>query len=106
MRLWKLEGVGVAFALLYGFYTAMMAGVVSRLTGFRWSPSALKILGPAVLILGAIFGCTRFLPEVWALYIGSAATCAAGVASLLALQKLLGVNLWDTVLRKLNPPAA
>src|ERR1039458_2914762 len=65
MRLWKLEGVGVSFALSYLAYTAMMAVVVWRLTGFRWSATALKILAPTILILGAIFGCTRVLPERW-----------------------------------------
>jgi hypothetical protein len=63
----------------------------------------LKIVAPAVLILGAIFGCTRFLPEMWGLCIGLAATAAAGAASLLALQKLLGVNLWQRVMRKFRP---
>jgi PST family polysaccharide transporter len=100
MKLWKLEGVGVSFALSYLAYTAMMAVVVWRLTGFRWSATALKILAPTILILGAIFGCTRFLPERWSIGIGLAATAVAGAVSLLALQKLLGVNLWQTVRRK------
>ena len=57
-------------------------------------------LAPAILILGAIFVCTRFLPERWSIGIGLAATAVAGAVSLLALQKLLGVNLWQTVRRK------
>src|SRR5208283_1619423 len=48
MNLWKLEGVGIGFALLYVFGTAMMLAVVRRLTGFRWSATALKILVSAV----------------------------------------------------------
>ena len=100
MKLWKLEGVGVSFALSYLAHTVMTAIIARWLTGFRWSATALKILGPAVLILGAIFGCTRFLPERWSIGIGLAATAVAGVVSLLALQKLLGVNLWQTVRRK------
>lgn len=103
MKLWKLEGVGIAFALLYVFYTALMAAVVWRLTGFRWSATALKILAPAVLILGAIFCSSRFLPERWSIGIGLAATVTASVVSLLVLQKLLGVNLWQTFRRKLLP---
>jgi PST family polysaccharide transporter len=101
MKLWKLEGVGIAFALLYVFVTALMMVVVWRLTGFRWSVTALKILAPAVLILGAIFVCTRFLPERWSIGIGLAATAFAGAASLLALQKLLGVNLLARIQSKL-----
>jgi len=102
MKLWKLEGVGVSFALSYLAYTVMMAVVVRRLTGFRWSATALKILAPAVLILAAIFGCTRFLPERWSVGIGLIMTAAAGLASVLALQKLLGVNLWELFRRKLG----
>jgi PST family polysaccharide transporter len=100
MKLWNLEGVGVSFALSYLAYTAMMAVVAWRLTGFRWSATALKILAPAVLILGVIFVCTRFLPERWGLGIGLVATTVVGTASLLALQKLLGVSLWQTARRK------
>jgi PST family polysaccharide transporter len=100
MKLWKLEGVGVSFALSYLFQIVMMALVTWRLTGFRWSATALKILVPAILILGAIFVCTRFLPERWSIGIGLVATAVAGVVSLLALQKLLGVNLWQAVRRK------
>ena len=101
MKLWKLEGVGVSFALSYLAYTAMMALVVWQMTGFRWSATALKILVPAVVILGAIFGCTRFLPERWGIVIGLVATTVAGVVSLLALQQLLGVNLLARIQSKL-----
>jgi enterobacterial common antigen flippase len=100
MKLWGLEGVGIAFALLYVFYTGFMAIVVWRLTGFRWSGTALKILGPATMILAAMFVCTRLLPEHWSIGIGLAATALAGVTSLLALQKLLGVNLVERVRAK------
>ncbi len=100
MKAWQLEGAGISFALLYLFYTVMMAFIIARLTDFHWSLTALKILVPAVLILGAIFACTRFLPERWSIGIGLTATAAASVASLLALQHLLGVNLWQVVRRK------
>jgi PST family polysaccharide transporter len=103
MKLWKLEGVGIAFALLYVFYIALMVVVVRRLTGFRWSLAALKILAPAALILGAIFCSSRFLPERWSIGIGLVATVVAGVVSLLALRKLLDVNFWQTVRRKFQP---
>jgi PST family polysaccharide transporter len=102
MKLWKLEGVGLSFALSYLAYTTMMALVTGRLTGFRWSATALKVLGSAVFILGAIFVCTRFLPERWSLWIGLLATAVATVVSVLALQELLGVNFWQTTRRKFH----
>ena len=100
MKLWKLEGTGVSFTLLYVFHTAMMVVVAWRLTGFCWSATAVNILWPAVCVLGAIFGCTRFLPGSWGVIIGLVATAVVGVVSLLAVQKVLGVNLWRTVRRK------
>jgi antigen flippase len=100
LKLWKLEGVGMAFALSYLFYAIMLTFITWRLSGFRWSANALRILVPAVLILGTIFACTQFLPERWSVGIGLVATVGAGVASLLALQKLLGMTLWQTVRRK------
>ena len=62
MKLWKLEGVGIAFALVYMFYTIMMLAVASGLTQFRWSATALKILGPSVLIVAAVFCAARLPP--------------------------------------------
>jgi protein-S-isoprenylcysteine O-methyltransferase Ste14 len=97
-----LEGVGISFALSYLAYTAMMAVVVWRMTGFRWSALALKILVPSALVLGAVLACTRFLPESWSIGLGLAATAVAGGVSLLALQKLLDVNLWRTVRLKFH----
>ncbi|MGO9445761.1 MAG: O-antigen translocase [Thiobacillaceae bacterium] len=106
MKLWKLDGVGIAFALVYAFYTALMMVVAWRLTEFRWSGTALKILGPATLVTVAIFAFSRFLPERWSVGIGLAVTLFTGAASLLALQKLLGVSIWEVVRRKFQPESA
>jgi PST family polysaccharide transporter len=103
MKFWKLEGVGMAFALLYLFHTGFMALVVWRLTGFHWSATALKILAPAMLILGFIFVCSRLLPESWSIVIGLIATAGSAAVSLLTLQKLLSVNIWQSVWRKFHP---
>jgi PST family polysaccharide transporter len=94
-KLWKLEGVGVSFALLYVFYTLLLVMVGWRLTRFHWSATALKILIPACLTIGGIFCCVRFLPTQWSIGIGLVSTLIAGLASLWVLQKLLGVSLLD-----------
>lgn len=102
MKLWKLEGVGISFALSYLAYTAMIAVVARQLTGFRWSATALKILVPAVLILGVVFCSSRFLSERWSIPLGLVATAISGAASLLALQKLLNVNIIERIRLKLG----
>ena len=102
LKWWKLEGVGISFALSYLFYTVMMVVVVWRLTGFRWSATALKILMPVIVVLGVTFVATRFLPELWAVIVGLIITAATAIISLLALQKILDVNLLERIRSKLG----
>ncbi|MEI6323519.1 MAG: O-antigen translocase [bacterium] len=103
MKLWKLEGIGISFALSYLAYTIMMVIVAFRLTGFRWSRVAIKILLPSGLILMAILCCIRFLPERWSVVIGLSTTVLVGGACLMALQKLLGIDLIAKVRGKFTP---
>jgi PST family polysaccharide transporter len=100
MRLWELKGVGIYFLLLNVLYTAFMAMIIGRLTGFRWSVAALKILGPALLLLGIAFVGVYFLPRTWSLLLGLLLTTVSGAASLQMLQNLLGVNLLERILAK------
>lgn len=100
MKLWGLEGTGIAFAAYNLLVFAIVNAICWRLTGFRWSATALKILAPAVLVLGGIFACIRCLPESWSLGIGLLAIAMAGVFSMTTLQKLLDVNLWQTLRRR------
>jgi PST family polysaccharide transporter len=102
IKVWKLEGAGIAFALVYALYTALMLFVAWRLTSFRWSRTALKILVPSVLVLGGVFLCTRLLSDRWSICIGLAATLVATFASAAALQKLLGVRFMEILRRKLQ----
>jgi PST family polysaccharide transporter len=103
MKYWRLEGIGVSFALSYFGYTLIMVIAVSRLTGFRWSPIAFKLLILAIASLGIIFCCTRLLSEKLSTIIGLVSTSLATVTCLLGMQKLLGINLWQRVLGKLMP---
>jgi O-antigen/teichoic acid export membrane protein len=106
IKLWKLEGVGIAFALVYVFYTMMMLAVAFKLTGFKWSNTALKILVSAFASVIAVFLGARFFPPVWALTSGIAVTLIAGVVSLAVLQKLLGINLCRALLDKIRSKTA
>lgn len=102
MKWWRLEGLGISFALSYLVYTVMMVAVVWRLTGFRWSATAARITGPMVLVLGVTFAATRYLREIWSLCLGLALTTAAGIVSVLVLQKLLGLNLLERLRRQIR----
>jgi hypothetical protein len=106
MKLWKLEGIGISFALSYLIYTGMMVIVAFRLTGFRWSSVAVKILVLSALILTAILCCNLYLPDRWSIPIGLGSTVVVGGASLLALQKLLGFDLIRKIKEKFRPAQA
>jgi enterobacterial common antigen flippase len=102
MKVWGLEGTGVAFVILYLLVTASYLSICWRMTGFQWSPTALKIMAPIFVVLIATFAAARYLPEVWGVCIGLTMTALAGIASLLTLQRLLRVNLLDRVRTKLG----
>lgn len=93
MKFWSLEGVGISFALSYLAYTIMMVFVAFRLTEFKWSPVAVKILISSVLILVLILCCTRYLSTQWSIPIGVSCTLLVGALCLMTLQKLLGFDL-------------
>jgi PST family polysaccharide transporter len=93
MKLWKLEGLGISFALSYLLYSVLMMVLVFNLTGFRWSPVALKIVVPSLLILTLILCCTQYLSYQSSIIIGMSATVIVAVACLVVLQKLLGIDL-------------
>lgn len=93
MKLWKLEGIGISFALTYLAHTVIIMVMAFYLTGFCWSSVALKIIVPSLLILIAILCCTQYLSYQWSIIIGLTTTVLVGVASSMALQKLLGIDL-------------
>ena len=103
IKLLKLDGIGISFALSYLVYTLMMVLIVWKLTDFRYSPTALKIFGPVILVVAVTFACTRFLPHVWSISVGLTLTAITGVVSLLVLQKLLGVDLLGRLISKFRP---
>ena len=52
IKLFGLDGTGVAFFGLYVFYTAMIFAVVRRLSGFSWSRENLFLMAGASLFIG------------------------------------------------------
>jgi PST family polysaccharide transporter len=74
VSLFGLEGTGMAFFVLYVFYTAMMHAVVHRLSLFRWSGTNLR-LGLAIsACVAAVFLLPRFASRGISLTVGSLVT--------------------------------
>lgn len=59
-----LQGVAIAFAVLYLVYTVVTWGVARHLIGFAWSPSSGTMLIRATSVVGVLFVVVRILP-VW-----------------------------------------
>lgn len=102
MQNWGLEGIGIAFAVMYVLYTGLMLGVCRWLTGFRWSSRSVKILLPSVLALAAVFLAIRLLPAPWGMVVGLGITVVVGMGCLRGLEKLLGMHPLDILKRRLG----
>lgn len=91
IRLFGLEGTGIAMFGLYVFHTVFMKIVSRVVSGHSWSKlSAISILGSGAAC-AAVVASSRFLPEIWALVLNVSVTIAIGLLCLRALVKLLGV---------------
>jgi PST family polysaccharide transporter len=102
LRLWKLDGIGIAF-LAYAFVMAIVVWLIgARLIGFTWTPACLRLLALSCLSVLGVFLMTLFLPPTWSLAGGLISATIVSFGSYVALQKLLGVNLRDLVVRKLG----
>jgi PST family polysaccharide transporter len=74
LRWFGLAGVALAFAILYACYTLAMLWVASRLSHFRWSHAAKRLLTLAALLVAATFALRKLAPEL------PAAVCGALVS--------------------------
>jgi PST family polysaccharide transporter len=102
MRLWKLEGIGISAALsglISTFYLLMLG---RWLSGFTFSKNCLQVLVPSVLAVAAIFLLMRILPPKWGMTVGVVLSVAASSVSVWALQRLLGINVWQLAKAKLG----
>ncbi len=87
-----IEGVAVAFFVLYLAYTAGVYGVARHLTGFRWSAASGRLLLWLLPIVAVTFIATRLLPLWPATAFGGVATIVASVLCLRGLLKRIGGN--------------
>ena len=102
LRLWKLEGIGIAVALA-GFVMTFYYFIIGRrLSGFAFSKKCLQVVIPSLLAVAAGFLFVRTLPTVWGLGMGLLLAAASFAVSIWALQRLLGINAWQLAKTKLG----
>jgi PST family polysaccharide transporter len=96
-----LTGAGIAFFVLYVFYTVGIYVIVRRLTGFRWSTANVRIallLGPLV---AAVFISQKILPPLAAGIFGATTAVIAGILSLRTLCALVPLQKLPRLAQKL-----
>ena len=92
LRWCGLWGVALAFVILYGLTCAGMLWVTRRLTGFRWSLAALRLLLTSSGLIMANFSTQRWVPGVPGLAIGAVLSATACILSLRGIASRLGSN--------------
>lgn len=99
-----LSGIGMAFLGLYAFHVIMIATVVAKCSGFRWSGANLRLLLLGLVTVGGALVSRVLLSEPWATAIGTLLGMFAGVLSLKSIANFLGAERINRLLAKLHLP--
>jgi O-antigen/teichoic acid export membrane protein len=89
VRLWGLEGTGIAFFGLYIYYLLMMSVLVRRVSGFTWSIHNRHLVTVAVPIMAVVFMSRVMLPSPWDVTVAAITTVFVGLYSLRTLVALV-----------------
>lgn len=101
LQFWGVTGVGVAFFALYFFYTGLMMFVGRRLSGFAWTPAALRTFGWTMATVAAGFAVSliKLIPLAFGLGLGL--TLIAALFALKALRELIGVDVFGDYVQRI-----
>ncbi len=102
LKWWRLEGVGIAFAILYVAYTLVIWIICRRMSGYTISSRGLKIVLAGSLIVATGFLLTRVENPAWSLGTGVLLTLITSAGCYVGLRKLLQVDPWAAVMKKLG----
>jgi len=97
LRVWGLEGIGMAFFFLYVAYTILMLFIVNRISGFFWTRQSLQFISFAGVLCILIFIISRSLPSSVAFVLSISIAIMVTVICVYMLKKLLNVNLMEKV---------
>jgi PST family polysaccharide transporter len=92
LKLFGLNGAGIAFFGSYVFHVFLIYPIVHRISGFSWSPANRQTSLLIVSLIAVVFGGFYVLPVLWASIIGTSAAVLSGVYSIRVLCKLLALH--------------
>jgi PST family polysaccharide transporter len=101
LKVWGVNGAGVAFFALYIFYTALMMLVARRLSGFAWSPASLRTFGWTLAAVASGVSVSFIGSAPLAMGIGVVLTLVAGWFALKALRDLVGVEAFGVYVHRI-----
>lgn len=87
-----IEGVGVAFSILYIGYTIIVYAVARRLTGFSWSPETNKVVWLTLATLITTFIILQLFPLWVGTVLGALITMISGILSICSLIRRIGTE--------------
>lgn len=90
LSIFGLVGTGIAFFLLYVFYTAMEFFVINHISGFKWTPVNLRLNGIFILFIALVFLLPFFLPRNIAMALNTVVTIAVSAYCLKKLYHFVG----------------
>jgi enterobacterial common antigen flippase len=97
-----LAGAGIAFFIMYIFYTALVVLVARRISDFIWSASNIRRMLYAIPLVGLMFLISRILTEVWSMFLGGMLTVITIFYSLKSLQVIVGSVDLKSVINKIR----
>jgi enterobacterial common antigen flippase len=92
LRVFGLNGAGMAFFAAYLFSACLVYPIVRRLTGFRWSSENKKTAGVYLSLIAMVFGSFYVLPLAWSICAGTLAAMFISIYSLRVLLKLVSTE--------------
>lgn len=97
-----LPGIGIAFFLMYLFYTLATTLIAMRLSEFRWARENLiktALLTPLVLLT---FGLTYLLSPPWMAAAGGLLALLTGLYALRSLYRLFGPEVFQSYIQRIR----
>lgn len=85
-----LKGAALAFFVLYFCYTGAVHVISRRLTGFAWSPAAIRLLITSAAMILAGFASQQWVPGNLRYLLGGVLTLSASIFSLRGISSRLG----------------
>jgi len=95
-----LLGTGIAFFILYVFYTVMMFLLLNRVNKFKWSTQVVKIIISMSLVFTLAFVIIKYMSQLW----GSIIVCLLGLIlaymAYLEITKILEIKNFKELIQK------